>query len=154
MTVLIELRDVRKSFGPVDVLKGVNLKIHAGMVSALVDQSNPVKLLQKYPKIASVAKHNIETDIPRKDLPAWVTLVERMQGGKITSLPFTSSVVNTSHPDFDRIHALVKKALRASKAGGDASTVTATGTATGSTGTATTPSSGSKSPSQNVDDVC
>ena len=30
MTVLIELRDIRKSFGPVDVLKGVDLKIHAG----------------------------------------------------------------------------------------------------------------------------
>ena len=127
------------------------------MVSALVDQSNPVKLLQKYPKIASVAKHNIETDIPRKDLPAWVTLVERMQGGKITSLPFTSSVVNTTHPDFDRIHALVKKALRAATAGGDASTVTATGTATAGAGgtTATKPSgSGSTSPSQNVDEVC
>jgi len=68
---------------------------------------------------------------------------------------FTTLDVNATHPDFDRIHALVKKALRASKAGGDASTVTATGTATtGAGGTATQPSSGSKSPSQNVDDVC
>jgi anionic cell wall polymer biosynthesis LytR-Cps2A-Psr (LCP) family protein len=125
------------------------------MVSALVDQSNPVKLLQKYPKIASVAKHNIETDIPRKDLPAWVTLVERMQHGKITSLPFTSSVVNTTHPDFTRIHQLVRQALRASTAGGDAASVTATGTPT--TGTSTTggkANSGGASSSQNVADVC
>jgi D-xylose transport system ATP-binding protein len=43
MTVLIELRDVRKSFGPVDVLKGVNLKIHAGMVSALVGDNGAGK---------------------------------------------------------------------------------------------------------------
>src|SRR6478672_1694609 len=43
MTVLIELRDVRKSFGPVDVLKGVDLKIHAGMVSALVGDNGAGK---------------------------------------------------------------------------------------------------------------
>jgi D-xylose transport system ATP-binding protein len=43
MTVLIELRDVRKSFGPVEVLKGVNLKIHAGMVSALVGDNGAGK---------------------------------------------------------------------------------------------------------------
>ena len=43
MTVLIELRDVRKSFGPGDVLKGVNLKIHAGMVSALVGDNGAGK---------------------------------------------------------------------------------------------------------------
>src|SRR6478609_4351263 len=43
MTVLIELRDVRKSFGPVDVLKGVALKIQAGMVSALVGDNGAGK---------------------------------------------------------------------------------------------------------------
>ena len=43
MSVLIELRDVRKSFGPVDVLKGVDLKIHAGKVSALVGDNGAGK---------------------------------------------------------------------------------------------------------------
>jgi polyisoprenyl-teichoic acid--peptidoglycan teichoic acid transferase len=130
------------------------------MVGDLVSQANPVKLLQKYPKIASVAKNNIETDIPRKDLPAWVTLIERMQKGRLTSLPFTSSVVNTTHPDFDRIHTLVRKALRASHAGGDAASVasptgTATsGTTTGTTGTTGGTKTGGSSASQNISDVC
>ncbi len=104
------------------------------MVGALVTQSNPVKLLQKYPKLASVAKNNISTDIPRQDLPAWVTLVERMQDAKITSLPFTSSVVNTSNPDFDRIHSLVTKAIKASTKTSTTTTTSASGT-TGTTGT-------------------
>src|SRR6187399_2575870 len=43
MSVLIELRDVRKSFGPVEVLKGVDLKIHAGKVSALVGDNGAGK---------------------------------------------------------------------------------------------------------------
>ena len=43
MSVLIELRQVRKSFGPVDVLKGVDMKIHAGKVSALVGDNGAGK---------------------------------------------------------------------------------------------------------------
>jgi anionic cell wall polymer biosynthesis LytR-Cps2A-Psr (LCP) family protein len=121
------------------------------MVGALVAQSNPVKMLKKYPQLARVAKKNISTDIPRQDLPAWVTLVERMQGGKITSLPFTSSVVNTSNPDFDKIHTLVRKAIRASAAGQTPTTDTTT-TGTSTTKPGTTPTSSSKS--QNVSDVC
>ena len=84
------------------------------LISDIVSQANPVKMLQKYPALAAVAKSNIATNIPRKDLPAWVTLIERMQKGTITSLPFTSSVVNTSDPDFPQIQSLVAKAIRAS----------------------------------------
>ena len=40
---VIELRDVVKSFGPVDVLKGVNLKAYAGKVTALVGDNGAGK---------------------------------------------------------------------------------------------------------------
>lgn len=40
---VIELRDIKKSFGPVDVLKGVNLKVHAGQVTALVGDNGAGK---------------------------------------------------------------------------------------------------------------
>jgi len=43
MAGLIELRDIRKSFGPVDVLKGVNMDIHAGKVTALVGDNGAGK---------------------------------------------------------------------------------------------------------------
>ena len=36
MSALIELEDIRKSFGPVEVLKGVTMAVHPGKVSALV----------------------------------------------------------------------------------------------------------------------
>ena len=35
-TPIIELKDVRKSFGPVEVLKGVNMQVYPGKVTALV----------------------------------------------------------------------------------------------------------------------
>jgi D-xylose transport system ATP-binding protein len=40
---IIELKDVRKSFGPVEVLKGVNLKVFPGQVSALVGDNGAGK---------------------------------------------------------------------------------------------------------------
>ncbi len=40
---LIELIDVKKSFGPVNVLKGVNLKAYAGKVTALVGDNGAGK---------------------------------------------------------------------------------------------------------------
>src|SRR5579875_1889128 len=39
----IELRDIRKGFGPVEVLKGVNLKVYPGQVSALVGDNGAGK---------------------------------------------------------------------------------------------------------------
>jgi polyisoprenyl-teichoic acid--peptidoglycan teichoic acid transferase len=127
------------------------------MVGALVDQANPVKLLKKYPQIAKVAKNNIATDIPRQDLPAWVTLVERMQGGELTSLPFTSSVVNTTHPDFVKIQSLVQKAIRASQRTTTSTTTSATSPTTTTTTTGSPTSTGKStttSKTQDVSSVC
>ncbi len=58
-----------------------------------------------------MGRDNIQTGIRSQDLPAWVTLVQRVQKGKITSLPLTNKVISTVNPDFDEIHALVQKAI-------------------------------------------
>lgn len=42
-TPVIELTDVKKGFGPVVVLKGVNLEVHAGKVTALVGDNGAGK---------------------------------------------------------------------------------------------------------------
>jgi polyisoprenyl-teichoic acid--peptidoglycan teichoic acid transferase len=82
------------------------------MVGALLDQSNPVRLLASYPRLAQVLKDNLQTDVPRSDLSAWVTLVERVQKGGIVSLPFTNDVISTVHPDFAKIRTYVADSLR------------------------------------------
>jgi D-xylose transport system ATP-binding protein len=42
-TTSIELKGIRKSFGPVDVLKGVDMRVYAGKVSALVGDNGAGK---------------------------------------------------------------------------------------------------------------
>lgn len=81
------------------------------MVTALLDQANPVQLLARYPALAKVAKNNIQTGIRQQDLGAWVTLVERIQKGKIRSLPITNKVVDVTDPDFAKIRQLVATAI-------------------------------------------
>jgi polyisoprenyl-teichoic acid--peptidoglycan teichoic acid transferase len=118
------------------------------LISDIVSQANPVTMLRKYPQLAHVAKSNIATNIPRQDLPAWVTLIQRVQKATITSLPFTSSVVNTVDPDFPHIQALVAKAIKAS-----VKPPTPTSTATATTGT-TKKKGPSSSTSVDVNNVC
>jgi D-xylose transport system ATP-binding protein len=42
-TPIIELQDIRKSFGPVEVLKGVNMTVYPGKVTALVGDNGAGK---------------------------------------------------------------------------------------------------------------
>jgi polyisoprenyl-teichoic acid--peptidoglycan teichoic acid transferase len=109
------------------------------MVSSLLDQTNPVQLLKKYPKLAKVAKTNISTDVPQQDLEAWVDLVQRIQGGAVRSLPFTNQVISTVNPDFEAIRAMVQRAITAPPpvTPAPSATATATGTASPSATTGT-----------------
>ena len=81
------------------------------VVGALVNQVNPMTLLQRYPQIVSVAGDNIKVDIDQSELPAWAELVERVQGGTMQSLPFTAKNTNTANPDYTAIRREVYLAL-------------------------------------------
>jgi LCP family protein required for cell wall assembly len=98
------------------------------MVSSLLDQTNPVQLLKKYPKLAKVAKTNMSTDVPQQDLGAWVDLVQRIQGGSVRSLPFTNQVISTVDPDFSAIRAMVREAITPKPSATPSQTATATST--------------------------
>ena len=83
------------------------------VAGALMQQADPVGLLQSYPQLAKAVRDNISIDIPREELSAWVDLALRIQkGGSIRSLPLTANVVRPGNPDFAEIRALVKKGLK------------------------------------------
>jgi anionic cell wall polymer biosynthesis LytR-Cps2A-Psr (LCP) family protein len=81
------------------------------VVAALVNQVNPMTMVQRYPQIAEVAGDNIAVSIDQEELPAWADLVLRVQKGTIRSLPFTNENIDTVNPDYTAIHATVLQAI-------------------------------------------
>lgn len=81
------------------------------LVGKIIDQVNPATMLQRYPALARVARDNITTDIPAADLPAWVTLVDRIKGAQMRSLALTVLNINPGDPDFEAIRKLIDEAL-------------------------------------------
>lgn len=82
------------------------------MVGALLNQVNPTSMITRYPALAKTLEDNVRVDIPQQDLDEWAELVLRIQkGGTIKSLPLTNQNIDPSDPDYDKIHAMVDKAI-------------------------------------------
>jgi len=114
------------------------------VVGALVHQASPATMLTKYQGIAQAAKDNVYTDVSVAELPAMVTLIERVQQAHITSLPFTESNVNTVNPNFSKMRAMVQAALAASTR---AASTSAASTSTSSPSSPTSGSTRTRTPS-------
>ncbi|MGB6004048.1 MAG: LCP family protein [Ornithinimicrobium sp.] len=81
------------------------------VVAAVVDQVNPMTMIQRYPTIVGVAGDNIKADISAEELPAWAELVSRVQGASIKSLPFTIENTDVADPNYDRLQKMVREAI-------------------------------------------
>ncbi len=81
------------------------------VVAAVIEQVNPLTMIQRYPQIVGVAGDNITADISRQELPAWAELVQRVQDGSIQSLPFTVENTNVTKPNYLAIRQKVQKAI-------------------------------------------
>lgn len=81
------------------------------VIGALARQVSPAKLVQRFPELAKAAQDNLLFDISLSQLPAWQLLGDRIQKGKIRSLPFTSKLFDNVKPDYDWVHAYIGHAL-------------------------------------------
>lgn len=98
------------------------------VVAAVVDQVNPMTMLQRYPQIISAVGDNVLTDLPQEDLDEWAELVLQVQAGEMRSLPFTASNIDTADPNYSQIRYEVYEALYATDAPEPESTDEATAT--------------------------
>jgi len=86
------------------------------LLGDIAGQANPLRLLTHLPAFAASAEASIRTDIPQHLLPAFMTLARRVARGQITSLAFTSEVIDTWDPDFAKIRRLTHTAITATPA--------------------------------------
>lgn len=116
------------------------------MVNALVNQSNPVSLVQRFPDIMKVAKENILLDLPQDQLPDLADLAKEMKKGQMKSVNLAYPVISDADPDFDKVRDLIKKGLERPKATAkpspskSSSSTTTPSTTSSTTSTTSTPS--------------
>ena len=83
------------------------------MISALIDEADPMTLLRRYQALAEAGKEIVRTDIPKKLLPAFVELGLRVKGKPVRSIAFvTSDEFFSGDPDYAWVQSSVRRALQ------------------------------------------
>ena len=73
--------------------------------------ADPINVLRRYEALAGATKEMVSTDVPQDLLPAFIELSLLVKDAQVTSLPFTSDVINTGNPDYTLIQRMVEEAL-------------------------------------------
>lgn len=81
------------------------------MLKTTLDQVNPAELALKFPQLANSSTRNVTTDINQSELGAFVELAGEMKNTKIKSAQINNQVTDTTQPDYDVLHAWVKKQI-------------------------------------------
>lgn len=85
------------------------------MVNALISQTNPFQMVQRFSSIMEVAGENILLDLPQDQLPDLAELTNEIKHGKMKSVNLAYPIISDSNPDFAKIRQLVQKGLERPK---------------------------------------
>jgi len=81
------------------------------VLEAAVDQYAASDLARAFPRLAATAERSIQTDITASELDALVDLGLLVEGAPLRSLSLTIDKIDTAHPDYAAVHALVQQVL-------------------------------------------
>ncbi|MBB1482800.1 LCP family protein [Tessaracoccus sp. MC1865] len=83
------------------------------LIDAVIKQANPATMLTSYEGIAQAASHMVTTDIPQRDLKAFVQLAFRVKDAKVQRLVYSPGKNGYSYadPDFEAMRQSVEDAL-------------------------------------------
>lgn len=117
------------------------------LMAAMADQLSPAKVVTNASKIAESGKQLLSTSIPQQELGRFADLALKSRGKQISTVSIVPPEFNTVTPDYDAIHAAIKKAIKASekpatKAPATGATSTSPTTATPTTPTTQSPTEG------------
>ncbi len=89
------------------------------MVSAIIDEADPLNVLRRYQDLAKAGEEILRTDVPRRLMPAFVDLALKVKEKKIRSMAFVSSDrFFSGDPDYTWMQSVVAKALEPHPASG------------------------------------
>ncbi|MFD1720872.1 LCP family protein [Amnibacterium endophyticum] len=79
---------------------------------AILRQVNPLTVLTRFERVAKAGSKTVDTDIPQGLLGEFAGLAVKTRGQKTKTIEFVPPDYPQGHPDYERIHAVVQKALR------------------------------------------
>ncbi|STD17671.1 LCP family protein [Dermacoccus nishinomiyaensis] len=123
------------------------------MVNALIDQTNPISLVNQFPSIMKVAKENILLDLPQSELPDLADLANTMKKGQTKSVNLAYPVISDSHPDYDKVRALIKKGMDRSTPAPKPKSSSSASSSTAPNSSSSSASTSSSSSDQAIDDT-
>ena len=81
------------------------------IVRAVSEEADPTTLALSIPRLVTATEENIETDIPVRDVDAFVELALRIKEGGFTSYPITQDVTFSGNPDWDYLEEWVDASI-------------------------------------------
>ncbi|MGY1781374.1 LCP family protein [Geodermatophilus sp. SYSU D01036] len=124
-------------------------------IKAIVDEADPITLLEQYQELAATTQDIVSTDIPRSALDDFVDLAFLVKDAEIRSVVFDTSLIDPAYPDYDRMRQIVRDSLdpATTSAPPPAPGDSAAG-ADGDTGGSLTPAPPPAAPATDVGDAC
>ena len=86
------------------------------IVRAVTEEADPTTLALSIPGLVNATEDNIQTDIPVKNLDAFVDLALRIKDAGFTSYPITQDVTFSGNPDFEYLEEWVQASIEDSMA--------------------------------------
>ena len=81
------------------------------VMSAMLEQLSPQKVLTNVDDIADSSKRLLSTDVPSKELDTFVDLALKAKSQGMSTVSVVPPQIDTSDPDFEKIHSMVDDAI-------------------------------------------
>ncbi|SDC23332.1 transcriptional attenuator, LytR family [Geodermatophilus telluris] len=80
-------------------------------IKAIIDEADPITLLEQYQELAATTQDIVSTDIPRSVLDDFVDVAFMVKDAEIRSVVFDDSVIDPAYPDYDRMRQIVQESI-------------------------------------------
>src|SRR3954447_26638767 len=81
------------------------------VMNAMLQQLSPATVVTKFERIAKASEQLITTDLPASELGTFAELAMKARSQPVRTVSFVPPAVSTSHPDIDKIKAMVRSAV-------------------------------------------
>jgi hypothetical protein len=81
------------------------------VMNAMLQQLSPATVVTKFESIAKASEKLVTTDLPASELGRFAELAMKARSQPVRTVSFVPPAVSTSHPDIDKIQAMVRAAV-------------------------------------------